>query len=124
MSITFGTVLREKRRCAQVSQRKLAELVGVDFSYISKLENDRLPPPAADTIVRIAGSIGCPSELLLAAAQKLPGNVGPALSVHPAAVRFLQEASLLSLSDTEWEQMRGTLKSLREQPQQRLTRRP
>jgi transcriptional regulator with XRE-family HTH domain len=124
MSTTFGAVLREKRRHAQISQRRLADLVGVDFSYISKLENDRLPPPAADTIVRIAGSIRCPSEELLAAAQKLPGDVGAALSAQPAAVRFLQEASMLSLSDTEWEQMRGTLKSLRDQPQQRPTRRP
>jgi hypothetical protein len=61
---------------------------------------------------------------LLAAAQKLPGGVGSALSANPAAVRFLQEASSLSLSNTEWEQMRGKLKSLREQPQQRPTRRP
>jgi transcriptional regulator with XRE-family HTH domain len=124
MSTTFGTILRKKRRGAEISQRRLAELAGVDFSYISKLENDRLPPPAADTIVRMAESIGCPSEELLAAAQKLPGGLGSALSANPAAVRFLQEASILSLSDTEWEQMRGTLKSLREQPQQRPTRRP
>ena len=123
MSITFGAFLRAKRRDAQISQRRLADAVGVDFSYISKLENDRLPSPAAETIIRIAESIGCPSEELLAAAQKLPGGVGSALSTSAAAVRFLQEASELSLSSQEWEQMRGTLHSLREQPQ-RPRRRP
>ena len=57
MAKTFGHNLRELRRSKDVSQRELAEKVGVDFSYISKLENDRLPPPAADTIVKIAKSL-------------------------------------------------------------------
>ena len=47
MAKTFGQSLRELRSSKIVSQRELAEKVGVDFSYISKVENDRLPPPAA-----------------------------------------------------------------------------
>ncbi len=124
MSTVFGVLLREKRHAAGISQRKLAESASVDFSYISKLENGRLPAPAVETIMRIAECVKCPSEDLLAAAQKLPGGVGAALSGNPAAVRFLQEASSLSLSDNEWEQMCGRLKSLREPPLQRRTRRP
>jgi transcriptional regulator with XRE-family HTH domain len=119
MTTAFGELLREKRRAAGISQRKLAELVGVDFSYISKLENGRMPAPAADTIVLIAESIGCPSEELLAAAQKLPGGVGSILSGNPAAVRFLQEATTLGLTETEWEHMRGKLKALRDHGQPR-----
>jgi len=107
MSTPFAEILRTKRRLAGISQRRLAESVGVDFSYISKLENDRMPAAAADTIVKIAQSLGCASEELLAAAQKLPEGVGSILSGNPAAVRFLQEASSLSLNETEWEQMRG-----------------
>lgn len=114
MSTSFAEILREKRRLAGISQRRLADAVGVDFSYISKLENGRLPPPAADTIVRIAESIGCASDELFAAAEKLPGGVGTILSRNPAAVRFLQEASSLSLDETEWEKMRGKLKRLRD----------
>jgi transcriptional regulator with XRE-family HTH domain len=122
MSIAFAEILREKRRLAGISQRRLAELVGVDFSYISKLENDRMPAPAADTIVRIAQNVGCASEELLAAAQKLPDGVGSILSGNPAAVRFLQEATSLSLNETEWEQMRGKLKTLRDGGQPRPKR--
>jgi transcriptional regulator with XRE-family HTH domain len=114
MSTSFAEILREKRRLAGISQRRLADSVGVDFSYISKLENGRLPPPAADTIVKIAESIGCPSAELFAAAEKLPGGVGSILSRNPAAVRFLQEASSLSLDEAEWEKMRGKLKRLRD----------
>jgi transcriptional regulator with XRE-family HTH domain len=114
MSTSFAEILREKRRLSGISQRRLADSVGVDFSYISKLENGRVPPPAADTIARIAKCIGCASEELLAAAEKLPDGVGSILSGNPAAVRFLQEASSLSLNETEWESMRGKLKRLRD----------
>lgn len=114
MSTTFGQIFRDKRRTAGVSQRRLAELAGVDFSYISKVENGRLPPPAADTLARLAKVIACPAEELLAAAQKLPTGVETRISGDPAAVRFLQEASDLNLTGAEWEHMRGTLRSLQE----------
>ena len=108
----FGSILREKRRAAGLSQRRLAELGGVDFSYISKLENGRLPAPAAETIVRLAGILGCAPEEFLSAAGKLPHGVGKALAQEPSALRFLQEASRLGLSEDDWEQMLGQLRSL------------
>jgi transcriptional regulator with XRE-family HTH domain len=66
MERTFGQALRELRRSKGISQRDLAEKVGVDFSYISKIENDRLPPPAADTIVKICNALEAPPDTLLA----------------------------------------------------------
>jgi transcriptional regulator with XRE-family HTH domain len=108
----FGTVLREKRQASGLSQRQLAGKIGVDFSYISKLENGRLPPPAAETVTRLAEVLGCPVEELLAAAKKMPPELHDSIG-QPAAVRFLQEASRLRLSQTEWEQLLGTLHGLR-----------
>lgn len=113
MAKTFGTVLREQRRVANISQRQLAERIGIDFSYISKLENDRLPPPAADTTARIAEAVGCTPETLLAAARKLPVGVESTISEQPAALRFLQQASQLRLTQDEWERMIGQLHGLR-----------
>ncbi len=109
---TFGKMLREKRRVAQLSQRQLAERAGVDFSYVSKLENGRFPPPAAATVCRLAAILDCPAEDLLAAARKMPVGVDAALA-QPTAVRFLQEASRLRLSPGEWEQLLGKLYGLR-----------
>jgi transcriptional regulator with XRE-family HTH domain len=108
----FGIILREKRRGAGLSQRVLAEKAGVDFSYISKLENGRLPAPAAETVYRLAKCLGCPPEDLLAPAHKMPVGVGEALA-KPEALRFLQEASRLRLSPGEWEQLLGKLHGLR-----------
>ena len=116
MSTEFGDALRDRRREAGISQRRLADLAEVDFSYISKLENGRLPAPAAETIVRFAKVLGCPPEDLLAPAQKMPDEVGSRLSSEPTALRFLQEASDLKLSPEEWEKMRGSLRNLRSDP--------
>lgn len=109
----FGELLREKRRASGLSQRQLAERAGVDFSYISKLENGRLPAPADDTVVRLCKILGCPSEEFFAAAKKLPTELGESLVGQPAALRFLQEASRLKLSQEEWERMLGNLHGLR-----------
>lgn len=108
----FGTVLRENQRLSGLSQRQLAEKVGVDFSYISKLENGRQPPPAAETVARLAEVLGCPVEDLLSAAKKMPANLNESVG-QPAALRFLQEASRLGLSQEEWEQLLGKLHGLR-----------
>lgn len=118
MAIDFGTLLREKRRAAGLSQRQLAEKAGVDFSYISKLENDRLPAPAAETAQRFAEVLGCPAEELLAAAGKIPTGLDAALT-QPGALRFLQEASDLELTAAEWEQLRGQLRGMRPDPEGR-----
>src|SRR5437868_386185 len=75
--MTFGERLKQLRREAGVTQRRLAETTNLDFSYISKLENDRNPPPAADTIVRICEALNIPAERLLA----LKGTI----STTPAA---------------------------------------
>ncbi len=114
MRPTFGQLLRERRRQAGISQRKLAEAVGVDFSYVSKLENDRLSAPAAETVVRLAEAIGTSPDELLAAARKIPGEVGDEVVREPAAQRFLRMASNMKLSGAEWEAMLGKLEGLRD----------
>ena len=42
--MTFGDVIKTKRKELKITQRELADRVGVDFTYISKIENDVLLP--------------------------------------------------------------------------------
>lgn len=116
MTRTFGAALRERRRAAGLSQRQLAERAALDFSYISKLENDRLPPPAADTVVELCRILGTPSEELLALTGKIPSQVQQTISTSAAAQDFLREAQQMKLSDAEWRRMASTLRRLRERP--------
>src|SRR5437879_4167955 len=110
MDTTFGAALRERRRAANISQRDLAEKTGLDFSYISKLENDRLPPPAADTVVAMSAVLAVPPEELLALTGKIPSEVQQQLSSSQAAQRFLLEARRLRVTDDEWRHLEHSLR--------------
>lgn len=114
MASTFGRLLRESRTSAGVTQRALAQQVGVDVSYVSKLENDRLPAPAADTIVRISRALSVQPESLLAVAGKVPSSVIRLLGAQPAALRFFRTATDFAVTDHEWEQLQLALARLRE----------
>lgn len=113
MGMTFGETLRELRRAAGVSQREVAREAGVDFSYISKLENNRIPPPAADTIVKFCQVLKTSPERLLALSGKIPEKVQQNVSTSEAAQEFLQQAEILKLSDREWRRLTSSIRKLR-----------
>lgn len=110
---TFGQTLKGIRRSKDVTQRQLATAVGVDFSYISKIENDRMPPPAADTIVKMCEVLDVPPDDLLAMTGKMPTQIKDAISEKPAAQEFLREAQIMTLTDDEWSALTQQLKKLR-----------
>lgn len=113
MENSFGNVLRERRREAGITQRELAQRTSLDFSYISKIENGRLPPPAADTVVLICQALEIAPDELLALTGKIPSNVRQGISTNQNAQTFLREAQELGLSDNEWKQMIHSLRGLR-----------
>jgi HTH-type transcriptional regulator, competence development regulator len=69
---TFGDTIRDLRLGAKLTQRALAAIIGIDFTYLSKLENDHGDPPSEDTIRKLAAAVHSDPEVLLAAAGKLP----------------------------------------------------
>lgn len=113
MEPAFGSALRAIRRERKVSQRQLAETIGVDFSYISKIENDRMPPPSGETILKIAEALGTSAEELLAKTGKMPDSLRDSLANSSSALQFLRKAQEMELSDREWERLAKTLKRLR-----------
>ena len=72
-----------------------------------------MPPPAADTIVKICGVLGVPSDELLAMTGKMPTLIKEAISEKPAAQQFLREAQTMTLTDDEWGILTQQLKKLR-----------
>lgn len=57
----FGAKLARVRKGQRISQGKLAELVDLDHSYISRLEAGARMP-ARDTVIRIATALNIPKE--------------------------------------------------------------
>ena len=75
MSMTFGERVREIRKAQGISQRDLAAIVKVDFTYISKIETGDTPPPSRETIHRIAWALNADEGELFALAGKVSAEV-------------------------------------------------
>jgi transcriptional regulator with XRE-family HTH domain len=98
---TFGKRIRRRRREDKLSQRKLAELVGVDFTYLSKLENDQQgQSPGEDLVVKLAEQLHDDSEELLALAGKVPVEALRTLAREDVDfARFLRRLSAVPADD-------------------------
>lgn len=75
-SVSFGQTIRRLRRAQRLTQRDLAENVQAlglkaDFTYISKIENDRLDVPPSEALIRgLAQILEADAEGLLQLAGK------------------------------------------------------
>jgi transcriptional regulator with XRE-family HTH domain len=71
----FGGLISAARVGAGLTQREVAEAVGIDVTYLSKLENHRGSSPGAETIGRLADLLGLDRRTLRAIAGKLPDEL-------------------------------------------------
>jgi len=113
MGMTFGQKLKEIRRAKSVSQRLLAEKVGVDFSYISKIENDRLPPPAAATIEKICAVLEIPNEELMAGSGKMSEDLKDFITSTPEAMILLSKLRTKKLKGDQWDYLNRQIKKMK-----------
>jgi transcriptional regulator with XRE-family HTH domain len=97
--MTFGERLRQLRLEKKVNQRDLASRVGIDFTYLSKLENGRMPPPATATIARLSTALGADNDELMLLASKVPLDVAPVITRSPVVPVFLR--SIQDFNDEE-----------------------
>ena len=72
--MTFGQILQKIRRAKGKTQRDLADLIGMDYGYYSRIENDKFDyKPSRETIEKIIEKLGCEenekAELLTAAGR-------------------------------------------------------
>ncbi len=100
--MTFGKRLRQARKEQGLTLRRLAEEAGVNFTYLSKIENERVPyTPAAETIRNLARILKVDSMEFLKLANKLPKELEP-LNANVHARRFFDRASQVA-SPADWE---------------------
>ncbi|MFB2882288.1 helix-turn-helix domain-containing protein [Floridanema aerugineum] len=96
MEHTFGKLIREARKDKGYSQRELSKLLGLDFTYLSKLENDRADySPKEDVIRSLARNLDLDEEELIFLAGRIPQRDENFLKQHyqsmPALFRRMQE---------------------------------
>jgi HTH-type transcriptional regulator, competence development regulator len=116
--MNFGERLRQLRKDRGLTLRGLAEKINVDFSYLSKIENDRLPhTPSADTVRAIASALDANPIELLRMADKLPPELN-SMNAGPAARRFMERATQVASPD-DWEALLNLLEKRHSKPRVR-----
>lgn len=86
----FGERIRELRKTKGFSQRALGEKVGVSFTYISKIENEKLDfgdYPSEELIGRLAKALDADVDELLVLAEKVPEPIRRRVMERPDAFR-------------------------------------
>jgi transcriptional regulator with XRE-family HTH domain len=88
MSKTFGDFIRSRReklrqKDAGYSVRQVAGRVGVQPSYLSKVERGDEPPPSEETVVALAKELGEDPDVLLALAGKVSTDLAEIIRRRP-----------------------------------------
>jgi transcriptional regulator with XRE-family HTH domain len=86
----FGEKIRELRKARGLSQRALGDFVGVSFTYISKVENEKLDfgdYPSEDLIRKLAKALDADEGDLFLLAEKIPEDIRKRVMERPDAFR-------------------------------------
>ena len=88
----FGKRVRQLRTERRLTQRDLAERIGVSDTYISKVENENLhfgDYPSEKFIHKLAAVLEADEEELLLLADKVPAAIRQRVRERPEAFRTL-----------------------------------
>jgi transcriptional regulator with XRE-family HTH domain len=115
----FGERLREIRKSRNLTQRDLADKVatllkaedrrGFDFTYLSKIENGKTPPPSIPAIIQLAHVLETDADELIALAGKVPPDFGETLKGSEAARTFYRSALNADLTEEDWKSLLNDL---------------
>lgn len=105
--MTFGQRLRVLRKAHQLTQRDLAAAVGVDFTYISKIENGKTPRLPSEALIRRLAVIleTDPGELLDSAGKLDLRQLQRIAKDEPQAGVLLRRIQSGQLTRNQWHQI-------------------
>lgn len=88
MADAFGEYVRRRREerreeDSSFSVRGLAQRIGVEPSFLSKVERGEVPPPSEEKILRLAKELDEDPDVLLALAGKVSSDLQAAIRKRP-----------------------------------------
>lgn len=90
MSNRVGNLIRKLREERGITQRRLAEATGANYTYLSKIENGRLDhTPSSKTLIAIADALGIDRDWLLTECGRPPEKLTQAIASHAEFFRRL-----------------------------------
>ena len=103
--MTFGSYIRKRREALKAqdrrySLRQVAQRIGVEPAYLSKIERGDVAPPSEAKIQALATELGEDPDMLLAMAGKVSSDLQEIIRRRPALLAALIR-QLGSLPDQE-----------------------
>jgi transcriptional regulator with XRE-family HTH domain len=98
--MTFGQKIRELRKAMRLGQRAVASEIGINFTYLSKIENDKVDFaafPSEHTIRKLAKVLDADVDQLLLMAEKIPDRIRKRVLARPEVFRLIAELDDKSL---------------------------
>ena len=85
---TFGQFIRARRELLRktdprYSVRQVAKRMGIQPSYLSKVERGEVSPPSEETTRKLAHELGVDSDMLLAMAGKVSSDLQDVIRKRP-----------------------------------------
>jgi HTH-type transcriptional regulator, competence development regulator len=113
MQKSFGQIIRDLRmkRTDFTSLRDFARRVGLSPAYLSRIENEKEPPPSEKVIERLAEALEADKYELFGYAGKVPIEFYDAFEKNPKGMAsFLRTVREVGLStDTQWKELEHSL---------------
>jgi len=100
---SFGKILRRLRLDSKVGLRELARLTEKSPGYISDVEQDNVPPPSEEVILKIASVLKADRDMLLNSARKMDPELSHYVVDEPQATDFLRKAKDRGFDGDDWE---------------------
>jgi transcriptional regulator with XRE-family HTH domain len=98
----FGARIRELRQAKNLTLRDLAKKVKVTFTYLSKIENQKLSFgefPSDELIVKLARALDADADELLLLAEKIPDTIRKRVLQRPDVFRKMADLDDKRLDD-------------------------
>ena len=83
--MSFGKLLTKLRKEKGESIKTLGPAIGVNYTYISKIENNK-STPSVELIQRIASYFDYDEDMLMLAAGKIPPQAMKVIEAHPEEI--------------------------------------
>ena len=114
---TFGQLIRELRinHKEYNSLREFARKVGLSPAYLSRIENEKEPPPSEAIIGRMADALGIDKYELFSQAGKIPTEFLETFKKNPKSVAsFMRRAQEYGIeTDKDWKAIEDTLSRMK-----------
>jgi len=111
--MNLGKRIRQLRTEQGLTQRQLADAVGIDFTYLSKIENTSLQySPSTKTLRKLANELKTSELELLRLAGKLPVEI-ETIANTKQGLRFLRQASRFQQPE-DWNELLAFLEKRRD----------